>query len=111
MQQIIWFIKTISKYLGSYRWQFILMFACLIFDAAFDSVLRVSLKFIVDAAIIPQNYKLLVLIISLFGVGAILYTVIGLLGNFLGARWALSSSTIFGAPYSSISKICQWSFL
>src|SRR6476469_301104 len=86
MQQIIWFIKTISKYLGSYRWQFILMFACLIFDAAFDSVLRVSLKFIVDAAIIPQNYKLLVLIISLFGVGAILYTVIGLLGNFLGAR-------------------------
>ncbi|WP_333343422.1 ABC transporter ATP-binding protein [Microcoleus sp. Aus8_D4] len=86
MQQIIWFIKTISKYLGSYRWQFILMFGCLIFDAAFDSVLRVSLKFIVDAAIVPQNYKLLVLIISLFAVGAILYTVIGLLGNFLGAR-------------------------
>ncbi|MGB3190864.1 MAG: ABC transporter ATP-binding protein [Limnoraphis sp.] len=86
MQQLIWFIKTISKYIGSYRWQFILMFCCLIFDAAFDSVLRVSLKFIVDAAIIPQNYKLLILIISLFGIGAIFYIAIGLLGTLLGAR-------------------------
>ncbi|EAW36270.1 ABC transporter ATP-binding protein [Lyngbya sp. PCC 8106] len=86
MQQLIWFIKTISKYIGSYRWQFILMFCCLIFDAAFDSVLRVSLKFIVDAAIIPQNYKLLIFIISLFGIGAIFYIAIGLLGTLLGAR-------------------------
>ncbi|MCT7961188.1 ABC transporter ATP-binding protein/permease [Laspinema sp. D1] len=62
------------------------MFCCLIFDAAFDSVLRVSLKFIVDAAIIPQNFKLLTQILSLFAVGAILYIAIGLLGLFLGAR-------------------------
>jgi ATP-binding cassette subfamily B protein len=86
MQQLNWFIKTISKYIGSYKWQFILMFCCLIFDAAFDSVLRVSLKFIVDAAIIPQNFKLLTQIISLFAVGAIFYIAIGLLGLLLGAR-------------------------
>lgn len=86
MQQITWFFKTISKYIASYKWQFILMFCCLIFDAAFDSVLRVSLKFIVDAAIIPQNFKLLTQIISLFAVGAIFYIAIGLLGLMLGAR-------------------------
>jgi ATP-binding cassette, subfamily B, bacterial len=84
--ELIWFFKTLNKYIASYKWQFILLFLCLIFDAAFDSVFRASLKFIIDAAIVPQNYSLLVLILSLLVVGAILYACIGLLGIFLGAR-------------------------
>lgn len=84
--ELIWFFKTINKYIASYKWQFILLFICLIFDAAFDSVFRASLKFIIDAAIVPQNYGLLVLILSLLVVGAILYIGIGLLGLSLGAR-------------------------
>jgi ATP-binding cassette, subfamily B, bacterial len=84
--ELIWFFKTLNKYIASYKWQFILLFICLIFDAAFDSVFRASLKFIIDAAIVPQNYGLLVLILSLLVVGAILYAGIGLLGIFLGAR-------------------------
>jgi len=84
--ELIWFFKTLNKYIASYKWQFILLFICLIFDAAFDSVFRASLKFIIDAAIVPQNYGLLVLILSLLAVGAILYACIGLLGIFLGAR-------------------------
>lgn len=84
--ELIWFFKTLNKYIASYKWQFILLFLCLIFDAAFDSVFRASLKFIIDAAIVPQNYGLLVLILSLLAVGAILYACIGLLGIFLGAR-------------------------
>ncbi len=84
--EIIWFFKTLNKYIASYKWQFVLLFICLIFDAAFDSVFRASLKFIIDAAIVPQNYGLLILIVSLLGVGAILYICIGLLGLSLGAR-------------------------
>ncbi|MEG4113934.1 MULTISPECIES: ABC transporter ATP-binding protein [unclassified Microcoleus] len=84
--ELIWFFKTLNKYIASYKGQFILLFTCLIFDAAFDSVFRASLKFIIDAAIVPQNYGLLVLILSLLVVGAILYACIGLLGIFLGAR-------------------------
>lgn len=84
--QLIWFFKTLNKYITSYKGQFILLFICLVFDAAFDSVFRASLKFIIDAAIVPQNYSLLVLILSLLVVGAILYACIGLLGIFLGAR-------------------------
>jgi ATP-binding cassette, subfamily B, bacterial len=84
--ELIWFFKTLNKYIAFYKWQFILLFICLIFDAAFDSVFRASLKFIIDAAIVPQNYSLLVLILSLLVVGAILYACIGLLGIFLGAR-------------------------
>jgi ATP-binding cassette subfamily B protein len=84
--ELIWFFKTLNKYIADYRWQFILLFICLIFDAAFDSIFRASLKFIIDAAIVPQNYRLLVLILSLLVVGAILYICIGVLGLSLGAR-------------------------
>lgn len=84
--QIIWFFKTINKYIADYKWQLVLVYSCLIFDAAFDTVLRASLKYIIDAAIVPKNYSLLVLILSLLAVGAILYAGIGLFANFLGAR-------------------------
>ncbi|HBL14626.1 MAG TPA: ABC transporter ATP-binding protein, partial [Cyanobacteria bacterium UBA11162] len=84
--ELIWFFKTLNKYIADYKWQFILLFICLIFDAAFDSVFRASLKFIIDAAIVPQNYGLLIFILSLLVVGAILYICIGVLGLSLGAR-------------------------
>jgi ATP-binding cassette subfamily B protein len=88
--ELIWFFKTLNKYIADYRWQFILLFICLIFDAAFDSVFRASLKFIIDAAIVPQNYGLLIFILSLLVVGAILYICIGVLGLSLGARLGIS---------------------
>jgi len=84
--ELIWFFKTLKKYIADYKWQFILLFICLIFDAAFDSIFRASLKFIIDSAIVPQNYRLLVLILSLLAVGAFLYICIGVLGLSLGAR-------------------------
>lgn len=84
--QALWFLKSINKYIAGYKWLAILLVGCLIFDAAFDSAMRASLKFLIDAAIVPKNYSLLILIISLMVVGAILYGCIGLLGNFLGAR-------------------------
>ena len=88
--ELIWFFKTLNKYIADYRWQFILLFICLIFDAAFDSVFRASLKFIIDAAIVPQNYSLLISILSLLVVGAILYICIGVLGLSLGARLGIA---------------------
>ncbi|MEG4492160.1 ABC transporter ATP-binding protein [Microcoleus sp. D3_18_C4] len=84
--EIIWFFKTINKYIADYKWQLVLVYSCLIFDAAFDTVLRASLKYIIDAAIVPKNYNLLILILSLLAAGAILYAAIGLFANFLGAR-------------------------
>jgi ATP-binding cassette subfamily B protein len=88
--ELIWFFKTLKKYISDYKWQFILLFVCLIFDAAFDSIFRASLKFIIDAAIVPQNYRLLVLILSLLAVGAFLYICIGVLGLSLGARLGIA---------------------
>lgn len=49
-----------------------------------------SLKFIIDAAIIPQNYRLLVSIILLLGGAAILFVFVGLLGDFWATRFNIS---------------------
>lgn len=84
--QITWFLKAINQYVAGHKKLAGALVICLILDAAFDTLMRGSLKFIIDAAIIPQNYRLLVLILCLLGVGGILFACIGLLGNFLGAR-------------------------
>ena len=80
------FLQLSIKYIVPYKWLATFFFSAQIFEAAFDSTMRMSLKFIIDAAIIPQKYGLLVLILSLLGVGAILFALVGFLGDFSGAR-------------------------
>jgi ATP-binding cassette subfamily B protein len=80
------FLQLSLKYIAPYKWLAIFFFSAQIFEAAFDSTMRMSLKFLIDAAIVPQKYGLLVLILSLLGVGAILFAVVGFLGDFSGAR-------------------------
>ncbi len=84
--QIPWFFKAISQYVADQKKLAGTLVICLVLDAAFDTLMRGSLKFIIDAAIIPQNYRLLVLILCLLAFGGIIYACVGLLGNFLGAR-------------------------
>ncbi|MEP6498326.1 ABC transporter ATP-binding protein [Microcoleus vaginatus] len=87
---LIWFLKELNKYIAPYRWLAILLIARGLFEAAFESSIRISLKFIIDAAIIPQNYHLLIVILLLLGAGAILFVFIGLLGDFWAARFNIS---------------------
>lgn len=87
---LIWFLKELNKYIAPYRWLAILLIGRGLFEGAFESSIRISLKFIIDAAIIPQNYHLLILILLLLGVGAILFAFIGLLGDFWAARFNIS---------------------
>jgi ATP-binding cassette subfamily B protein len=87
---LIWFIKELNKYVVPYRWLAILLIIRGLFEAAFESSIRISLKFIIDSAIIPQNYRLLVLILLGLGGGAILFVFIGLLGDFWATRFSIS---------------------
>ncbi len=82
--QIIWFFREINKYIFPYRWLALLLIIRQIFESGFDSTMRMSLKFIIDGAIIPKNYGLLVVTLLALGVGAIIYTFLGLLGDFWG---------------------------
>jgi len=87
---LIGFIKELNKYIVPYRWLAILLIIRGLFEAAFESSIRISLKFIIDSAIIPQNYRLLVLILLGLGGGAILFVFIGLLGDFWATRFSIS---------------------
>ncbi|MEG4515584.1 MULTISPECIES: ABC transporter ATP-binding protein [unclassified Microcoleus] len=80
------FVRVINKYIAPYRWLAIFLCSSQIFEAAFESAMRISFKFIIDAAIVPQNYSLLVWILLLLGGGAIVFIVVGLLGDFLSAQ-------------------------
>lgn len=86
---LIWFFKELNKYIAPYRWLAIFLVARGLFEAAFESSMRMSLKFIIDVAIVPQNYRLLVLILLLLGGGAIVFVFIGLLGDFLATRFSI----------------------
>jgi ATP-binding cassette, subfamily B, bacterial len=100
---IIWFLKQINKYIAPYKWLAILILIRQVFEAGFDSTMRMSLKFIIDAAIIPQNFGLLVLILLLLGGGAIILTFVGLLGDFYAARFGVLVSN--NIRYSLFERI------
>ncbi len=85
-----WFLKELNKYIAPYRWLAIILIARGLFEAVFESSIRISLKFIIDAAIIPQNYRLLVLIILLLGGAAVLFVFVGLLGDYWATRFNIS---------------------
>jgi ATP-binding cassette subfamily B protein len=87
--QIIWFLKVVNQYIAPYRWLAFFLLSGQIFEAAFDSVMRISLKIIIDEAIIPQRYGFLVGILLLLGGGAILFALVGLLGEFFTARFGV----------------------
>lgn len=87
--EILWFLKAIKQYIAPYRWLALFLLLCQIFEATFDSVMRISLKFIIDEAILPQRYSFLVIILLLLGVGAILFALVGLLGEFFIARFGV----------------------
>lgn len=103
---LIWFFKELKKYIAPYQWLAILLIARGLFEAAFDSSIRMSLKFIIDAAIIPQNYQLLVGILLLLGIGAIGFVFIGFFGDFWATRFnILVTNTIRSAMFSRLQTL------
>ena len=100
---LIWFLQELNKYISPYRWLAVLLIARGLFEAAFESSIRMSLKFIIDAAIITQNYRLLVLILLLLGGGAILFVFIGLLGDWWATKFNISVTN--NIRYSLFSRL------
>ncbi|AFY35360.1 ABC transporter ATP-binding protein [Calothrix sp. PCC 7507] len=86
---IIDFLRTIITYIAPYKKLAIFLIFGRIFEAIFQSAIGVSFKFIIDEAIIPQNYDLLILTIMLLGGGAIALTLITLLIDYFDARFSI----------------------
>ncbi len=86
----IWkFLETVIKYIYPYKWMALFLICGRIFEAVFNAGIGVSFKFIIDQAIIQQNYDLLILILLLLSGGAILLTIISLLVDYFDARFSI----------------------
>ncbi|MEY3222752.1 MAG: hypothetical protein RLZZ203_1608 [Cyanobacteriota bacterium] len=85
--QLIAFIKILSKYIIPYKWTAAAIFASTLVEGVFESAIRYSFKYLIDEAIVPKNYDLLLLILLLLGIGAIGFTSISFIGDFLWARF------------------------
>ncbi|MDX2229931.1 MAG: ABC transporter ATP-binding protein [Leptolyngbyaceae cyanobacterium bins.349] len=83
------FLKTIAKYLVPYKWLVFLTLARILLESGFDSSMRVSIKLVIDQAIVPQNYDLLLLILGLLGVGVVIVAIVSLLGDYLITRFGV----------------------
>jgi ATP-binding cassette subfamily B protein len=88
----IQFIRSfiaIIKYVSPYKWMALFLIFCRILEAVFSASIGISFKFIIDQAIIPQNYDLLIFILSLLGGGAVLLTIITWLIDYFDARFSI----------------------
>ena len=86
---IIWLAREINKYIAPYRWMALFIVCCHILEGGFESAVGMTFKFIIDQAIIPKDYELLILILLMLGSGAILLTVISLLIDYLYAQFSV----------------------
>jgi len=80
------FLRTIGSYLRPYRLQAFLLLIGLLINVTFDTILPLSLKFIIDDAIIPKNYRLLGLIIGGLIIGAIVASSVAVGRDYFYAR-------------------------
>lgn len=85
--QLIWFLKVITKYITPYKWLAVFIYARQILEAGFESGIGMSIKFIIDEAIVPKDYGLLVLILLLLGGGAVIFGCVSVIGDFCAARF------------------------
>ncbi len=104
--QLIWFLKVITKYIAPYKWLAIFIYARQILEAGFESGIGMSIKFIIDEAIVPKNYGLLALILLLLGGGAVIFGCVSVIGDSCAARFgALVINDIRLSLFKSVQSL------
>lgn len=67
-----WFLRALVARLGNYKLQCALLVAALAVDVAFETAIPLSLKFLIDDAIVPRRSSVLTGILGALGLGAII---------------------------------------
>jgi ATP-binding cassette subfamily B protein len=86
------FLGRIVFYARPYKGQAILLLAGMIAGVTYDTLMPFSFKFLIDDAIIPRNWRLLVIILLAVALGGIAVSLIGVCRDYLYAR--LSSAIL-----------------
>ena len=80
------FILTVSKYLAPYKRLVLVLLFGLTVEAAFETGLRYSLKYVVDVTLPAKHLGTLLPLLALLGAGAVLCTILSILCDYLWAR-------------------------
>ena len=87
---MIYFFRTIIRYLGSYKLAFLMVLIGFLAEVVFEAVLPLSYKFIIDEAILPRNWDLLMFIFAGLAAGGIVIYTYTIYSDFLYARLCAS---------------------
>lgn len=79
------FFRILATAFGRHKWRTGLLLLALLVELAYETFMPLSFKFIIDFAIVPQKYSLLLLILSLMIIGALSSAIIGILRDKLFA--------------------------
>ncbi|MBA4418040.1 MAG: ABC transporter ATP-binding protein [Syntrophus sp. (in: bacteria)] len=80
------FLGRILFYVRPYKGQTTLLVAGMIAGVAYDTMLPVSFKFLIDDAIVPRNWQLLTIILLMVATGGIVVSLIAVGRDYLYAR-------------------------
>src|SRR5262245_65495134 len=83
---LFYFVRAITKYVAPYRGLIGVLVLGVAVEAAFETGLRYSLKYLVDVAVPARNVGTLLSLLGLLAAGALVYTVASLLCDYLWAR-------------------------
>jgi len=75
---MLYILKVLPTLFAKYKKQSALLTLLLTIELAFETLLPVSFKIVVDYAILPQNYELLIVILVTLLAGAVLASVMGI---------------------------------
>lgn len=80
------FLRVIFSYFKQSYFKAIFIFIILLLQMAFNALIPLSFKYIIDYALLGQNHYLLLMILSGMGGGAVVIFLLGLWGDYLYAR-------------------------
>ncbi len=87
---VIDFLRRISRYLRPYRFQVVVLLLAMLLDSAFETSLPLFVKYLIDHAVLPKRWDVLVAVLLAIGGMALLVSAAGLVRDFLYARCVTS---------------------
>jgi ATP-binding cassette subfamily B protein len=98
-------IRSLAPYFRPYRLKMAAIALGLLLETAFNAAFPLSLKFLIDGALIDRDHRVLVLILALLGGGVIIASAAGLARDYLYAR---VSSNAMGNLRFALFNHLQW---
>src|SRR5262245_54834193 len=84
-------IRSLAPYFRPYRLKLAAIILGLILEVAFNTAFPLSLKFLIDGALIDRDHRVLVIILALLGGGVIIASAAGLARDYLYAQVSSSA--------------------